>query len=326
MPHTHTGGVRHNAAMRAVRNTREGDVRVVEYSGPERDGVRVRVRAASICGTDLELIRIGELPFVLGHEFAGVLDDGTAVAVQPLVFCGTCERCLAGEGQQCLTALSTGYGLGTDGGMCDETFVDPSTIVPLPAGVDPADASLVEPIAVALHAAHRVAVEAGQRVAVVGAGSIGLLCGAVARHLGADVSIVTRHPAQAAAAEALGLRVGPAGEHDVVFEAAGSQSAFDSAVDLSRRGGSIALVSTSWQPIDVSFVGAQVKETSLVPAIVYGHHGGERETDAAAAILAAHPEIAPAVVSHRFGLDGAAEAFRTATDRAAGAIKVVLQP
>lgn len=312
--------------MRAVRNTPEGTVHVVDYAGAERDGVRVRVRAASICGTDLELIRLGPLPFVLGHEFAGELDDGTPVAVQPLVFCGHCDRCLAGEGQQCHTALSTGYGLGSDGGMCDETIVDPSTVVPLPAGLSPTDASLVEPTAVALHAAHRVSVEAGQRVAVVGAGSIGLLCGAVARHLGADVSIVARHPAQQVAAEALGLQVGASGEHDVVFEAAGSQSAFDAAVELCRRGGAIGLVSTSWQPITVSFVGAQVKETSLVPAIVYGHHCGEREMDAAAAVLGTHPEIAPAIVSHRFGIDDAAEAFRAAGDRAAGAIKVVLEP
>ena len=64
----------------------------------------------------------------------------------------------------------------------------------------------------------------------------------------------------------------------------------------------------------------------MVPAAMYGHDHGVREFETAVALLSAHPEIADALVSHRFGLDDAVEAFRTSADRSAGAIKVVLEP
>jgi threonine dehydrogenase-like Zn-dependent dehydrogenase len=63
-----------------------------------------------------------------------------------------------------------------------------------------------------------------------------------------------------------------------------------------------------------------------VPSYTYGHHHGEREFEEAAEVLAAHPELADAIVTHRFPLADAPEAFRTAADRAAGAIKVVIEP
>ena len=311
--------------MRAVRSTEHG-VEVVEVPAPERDGARVRVKSASICGTDLELVRLGPLPYTLGHEVGGVTDDGSAVAVLPLEYCGTCDRCLAGQSAQCRSAMANMYGLGSDGAMADEMVVREDTLVALPDGLDVRDASLVEPLAVALHAAHRAGLQEAMRVAVVGAGTIGLLCAAIARDMGCDVSIAARHPAQQAAAESIGARVGPDDSHDVVFEAAGTESAFSQAVDLCDRGGTVALVSTSWRPVTVSFMAAQLREATLVTAIVYGHCGGEREFDAAAGILARHPEIPAAMITHRFPLDDAAEAFRVAADRAAGAIKVVLEP
>ena len=311
--------------MRAVRNTERG-IEVVELPAPERKGVRVRVRAAGICGTDLELVRLGPLPFTLGHEVGGLTDDGTPVVVLPLEYCGTCDRCLAGQTAQCRSAMAGMYGLGADGAMADEMVVREDTLVCLPDGLDVRDASLVEPVAVALHAAHRAELREGQSVAVVGAGTIGLLCAAVAGGIGCDVSIAARHPVQQSAAEKIGARVGADGPHDVVFEAAGTESAFSQAVDLCERGGTIVLVATSWRPVTVSFMAAQLAETTLVPAIVYGHHGGARELDTAAEILARHPEIPPALITHRFPLDDAAEAFRVAADRAAGAIKVVLEP
>jgi len=311
--------------MRCVRSTEQG-IDVVEVPAPERDGVRVQVRAASICGTDLELVRLGPLPFTLGHEAAGMTELGSPVAVLPLEYCGTCDRCRAGQTAQCRSAMAGMYGLGTDGAMADEIVVREDTLVPLPHGLDMRDACLVEPLAVALHAANRARLHEGQTVAVVGAGTIGLLCAAVARDIGCEVDIAARHPAQRSAAEAIGARIGLTGQCDVVFEAAGTDSAFAQAVDTCGRGGTIALVATSWRPVTVSFMAAQLAETTLVPAIVYGHCDGLREFDAAAGILARHPEIPHALITHRFPLDDAAEAFRVASERAAGAIKVVLEP
>jgi threonine dehydrogenase-like Zn-dependent dehydrogenase len=73
-------------------------------------------------------------------------------------------------------------------------------------------------------------------------------------------------------------------------------------------------------------VPALVKELSIVNAMAYGSHGGVRETDEVAAMLGADPEIARTLITHRFPLEDVTEAFRVASDRAAGAIKVVLHP
>jgi threonine dehydrogenase-like Zn-dependent dehydrogenase len=77
-----------------VRNTAEG-ISVVDVPVPDGPGVR-GVRSAGICGSDLEMVRTGLAVNTIGHEFAGVLDDGTAVAVHPYVPCGQCSSCGAG--------------------------------------------------------------------------------------------------------------------------------------------------------------------------------------------------------------------------------------
>ena len=311
--------------MRAVRNSEAG-IRVVEVPAPDGPGTSVRVRAAGICGSDLEMVRTGLAAGTIGHEIAGVLDDGTEVAVHPFVPCGTCEQCLAGRLELCRDATATMLGVFTDGGMADEIVVPESCVVRLPDGIAAIDASLVEPLAVALHACNRAGIESGMRVGVIGAGTIGLLSGAVARHLGADVSIAVRHDAQRRAAEALGLALDTPRDCDVVLEASGTSSGFDAAVRACRRAGRMGLVSTTWEPISISFLNAQMREITIVPAFVYGEVHGQREFDRAATISAALPEMVPAVITHRFGLDEAPHAFRVAGDRAHGAIKVVLHP
>jgi 2-desacetyl-2-hydroxyethyl bacteriochlorophyllide A dehydrogenase len=311
--------------VRAVRNTEAG-ICVVDVALPDHPGTRVRVRSAGICGSDLEMVRTGLAAGTLGHEIAGVLDDGTEVAVHPFVPCGTCAQCMNGRPQLCREATGTMLGVFTDGGMAEEIVVSESCVVRLPQGIGVADASIVEPLTVALHACNRAGVASGMRVGVVGAGTIGLLCGAVARHLGADVAIVARHDAQRHAAETLGLALDAPRDRDVVFEAAGTSSGFDDAVRACRRVGTIALVSTTWEPISISFLNAQMREITIVPAFVYGEAHGHREFDTAATISAAHPEIAAALITHRFALDEATRAFAVAGDRAHGAIKVVLHP
>jgi threonine dehydrogenase-like Zn-dependent dehydrogenase len=301
-------------------------VRVVEVPVPDGPGVRIRVRAAGICGSDLEMIRTGLAVNTLGHEIAGETDDGTFVAIHPVIACGTCEWCAQGAQQLCKVGGASLLGVFADGGMSDEMVVDPSCLSPLPAGLRVEDASLVEPLAVALHACHRVGLEPGMNAGVVGGGTVGLLCGAIAKHLGAEVAITARHPAQQRAAEMLGLTLGSSRNCDVVFEAAGTVSGFDDAVKRTRRRGTIALVSTTWEPISISFLSAQMKEITLVPAYVYGEVHGHREFDGAAAVLSAHPEIPAALVTHRFDLSEAPHAFEIAADRAAGSIKVVLHP
>jgi threonine dehydrogenase-like Zn-dependent dehydrogenase len=318
--------------VRAVRASGDGGVAVVgvEVRAPDHatDPVRVRVRSCGICASDLHLAA-WNLPVTLGHEFAGVLDDGTAVAVQPNAWCGECDRCLAGETQLCRVGASRLHGVSVDGGLADEVIVDRRCLVPLPAGVDPSIGALVEPLAVGAHAAGRVTVEPGDRVLVIGGGSIGLASVAALLARGFDVDLVARHPHQRAGGDLLGAGAGVDDEYGAVVDAAGTQSSLDDAVARVRPGGAVVVVATYWDPVSIGS-DLLTKEVRIVPSAMYGHdrhvHAGGSEFEAAARLLAARPEVVDALVHHRFGLDDAPEGFRVAGDRAAGAIKVLLEP
>lgn len=310
--------------MRAVRHTTAG-IEVVERPEPDPGALAVRVAAAGICGSDLHLIGFGPLPVTLGHEVAGTLPDGTPVALWPARPCGACDRCLAGATTQCRRGAATDYGIGADGGMADAIVVDPANVFPLPDGVRVADGALVEPLACCVHAFRRAGVARGDRVAVVGAGTIGLASAAVARSLDCAVDVAARHPVQQDAARAIGAGLGPAGEYDVVIDAAGTSGAIAAALALLRPGGTLVLVASHWEPVEFPQL-FTAREPTIVTALMHGDAEHGHDMEIAARILADQPEIPDAMITHRLPLDRAAEAFRLASDRAAGAIKVVLEP
>ena len=311
--------------MRAVKNTAAGIV-VSQVDEPVSGDVLVDVVAAGICGTDLKFVEMGPQVQTLGHEIAGVTEEGQPVAIEPLVFCGSCEYCREGACHRCRMVADQSYGIAADGGMADRIRVQQRCLVALPTTVDVSDACLVEPLAVALHGWGRAGLEGGQRVAVIGAGTIGLAAAATGRHLGAEIDVSARYRHQQAAAEAVGARLGLERDYEIVVETTATASGLDEAVRLCRRGGQVVLLGSYFAPVDVPLGALTFKEVSLVPAMTYGCTSAGREIDAAASVLGARPEIADAVITHRFGLDDAPEAFRVAKDREAGAIKVVLEP
>jgi threonine dehydrogenase-like Zn-dependent dehydrogenase len=312
--------------MRALR-CREGRVELQQVPAPSGDGVRIRIRSAGICGSDLHLVASPFAPRrTLGHEMAGLLPDGRAVAIEPLIPCAVCEPCRAGDYNRCVQGPAIVVGLAHDGGMADEILLPERCLVPLPAHVPAADACLVEPLAVAVHGLRRAGLRGDQRVAVVGGGSIGLCALAAAAASGAEVALVARHEAQRAAGERLGGRE-PSGSYDLVIDAAGTKSALETAVSLCRSGATLLLLASYWDNVlTLPGLALCMKEVNVVPASMYGRSGSARDVDVAASILASRPELAASVITHRFPLDAAAEAFRVAADRKAGAIKVVLEP
>jgi len=283
--------------MRAVRHTERG-IEVCDVAEPSGDGVDVQVQASAICGSDLHMLSYGPLPFTLGHELAGLLDDGTPVAIDPTAPCGECDQCLVGERHLCRTGAERVLGIGTDGGMAETIRVQPSALVYLPDGVGVADACLVEPLGVAAHGLRIAGLTAGARVAVVGAGSIGLAAVAAAHPLAGEVGLSARHPAQIAAGERLGARDAH-GEYDLVVEAAGTESALARAAELCRPGGMIVFLSTHWTPVTIPGIPVLMKELGFQWSYTYGTYDGRRDLDDAAALLLADPEIAPTIVTHR---------------------------
>lgn len=309
--------------MRAVRSA-GGKPAVLDVDEPTADWPVLEVGAVGICGSDLTLVG-WNLPVTLGHEIAGTV-DGRAYCVEPTVRCGECEQCLAGAPARCRGDTPHGLlGLAFDGGMAEKVAVPAECLVPLPDGLAVSDASLVEPLAVSWHALTMVHARPGERVLVVGGGSVGLLTVAAARAMGLEVDLEARHEHQRVAGERLGAG-SPHGRYAITVEAAGSESSITTCVKRTTPGGRIALVGMPKEDLRVPGIPFVMNELSMVGCNCYGSPYGPREFEAAARVLGDNPDIAATVITHRFALAEAAEAFRVAADRASGAIKVVLQP
>jgi 2-desacetyl-2-hydroxyethyl bacteriochlorophyllide A dehydrogenase len=298
---------------------------VEEIEEPPGTGDLLYVKSASICGSDFGYLAGGS-QFILGHELAGVTEDGRAVAVEGLRSCMSCRSCLEGRYNLCSSAQQQVLGLTVDGGL-SEAFRHPAQhLEPLPTGLDVGDASLVEPASVAWHGLRICDTAPDSRVAVVGGGAIGLLAVAAARAMGArEVALDARYPHQRQAGERLGAGE-PSGQYDVVIESAGSSSSLGRSVELVGPGGSIALLGLHLEGFSPDFLTIFTKEARILPSMAYCSHDGKKDFTEAASMLAADPDIADTLITHRFPLSDAEEAFRVAQDRQGGAIKVVIEP
>jgi threonine dehydrogenase-like Zn-dependent dehydrogenase len=118
----------------------------------------------------------------------------------------------------------------------------------------------------------------------------------------------------------------PRGQYDITVEAAGTDTALATCVRKAAPGGRIALVGMAADDRRVPSIPFVMNELSMVGCNCYDNGAGGHEFAQSAAVLADNPQIAQTVITHRFALDDAAEAFRVAGDRAGGAIKVVLEP
>ena len=315
--------------MKAVRST--GDladkVHVVDVDEPPGSGEVIAIRSASICASDLMYIGFG-LKQILGHELAGVRSDGTPVVVEALFGCGSCAECTRGRYNLCSTHHERALGVSIDGGMAEQYRAPSERLVPLPPGLDVRDASIVEPASVSWHALRLAGCGSGTRVAVVGAGALGLLAVAGARRQGTkDIAVDARHPHQKQAVERLGAAVGANGLYDVVVEAAGTEESLARCVELvAPRGTVVVLGVHTGATVSLPWHTLFMREASVVPSLGYCAHDGRPEMVDVAEMLAEDPEIPRTVITHRFPLEDAAEAFRVAADRSSGATRVVLEP
>jgi threonine dehydrogenase-like Zn-dependent dehydrogenase len=162
---------------------------------------------------------------------------------------------------------------------------------------------------------------------VVGAGALGLLAVAGARHQGAEeVALEARHPHQQEAGERLGARIGPDGLYDVVVEAAGTAASLARCGELVAPGGTSVVLGVHFGPVQLDWMPLFHREARIIPSLGYCAHAGGREMEDAAAMLAADPDIVRTLITHRFPIEDATEAFRVAADRTGGAIRVVIEP
>lgn len=245
--------------MQAIVIERPGEFALssVPDPTPGRGEVLVAVRACGVCGTDLH-IADGEFaptpyPIIPGHEFAGEVVAlgpdaagvrvGDRVAVDPSLFCGHCAPCRAGRGNLCENWGAIGDTV--DGAFAELVAVPAQNAYLLPEHVDFPAAALIEPTSCAVHGMRRLGPVAGQRVLLVGAGTMGLLLLQLLTNAGAtSVTVVDRAPARLGVARTLGASVTATGvgelgdeRFDVAIDATGVPAAIEDAFGALRRGG-----------------------------------------------------------------------------------------
>jgi L-iditol 2-dehydrogenase len=253
--------------MRVLRLHGKRDLRLHDepLPVPKPGEALVRVKAVGLCGSDLHWFAEASIggvklskPLVLGHEFAGVTEDGRRVAVDPAVSCGSCRLCLEGHSNLCPSVRFAGHGK-WDGGLREWIAWPERCLIPLPESLTAADGAMLEPLGVALHALDLAHVRPGTSVGVFGCGPIGLLALQVARAAGATPLFATdlaHRPHRLEAARSLGAAVFAADEGrealrilestgglgiEAAVEAAGDDEAVDAAVEAARPGGRVVL-------------------------------------------------------------------------------------
>jgi len=305
-----------------------------EVPRPGAGEVLIRVRAVTVCGSDVHYYehgRIGDFvvqaPLVLGHECSGTVVShgpgagrhpvGTLVAVEPGVPCGRCAQCRAGAYNLCqdVRFLATPP---VDGAFTQYLVVHEDFLHAVPDGMDVVTAALVEPTAVAVWANRKAAVDPGDRVLVTGAGPIGLLCAAVASARGAaDVVVSDVSEERLARAVEFGATrtvhardlAGHAGTFTVLLECSGVEVALRNGLAGLSPAGRAVLVGMSAdgnQSIPVGLV--QSRELTLVGTFRYALAYPE------AIDLIRSGRVTPGpLVGARFDLDGAESALRASS-------------
>jgi len=290
---------------------------------PQGSGGLVRVVTSSICGTDLHLLPTGMLEGrIPGHECAGYTPDGKAVAIEPFHSCGNCPACADGLIMHCQSQdMPLVSGLTRDGGMAESVLVPEASLVELPTGLDVRVANLVETLAVCVRGLSRSGLSREDKVLVIGAGSIGLGTAACLQAWGMAFTVKARYPHQQAAAEQLGASLNVGDGYDLVVDAVANEKSMEEAVNCAKPDGRILMLGNFWESTPI-VPELYRKELTVITSIAYKCTQPNRSFVEAARILFEHPHIADAMITHRFPLDGAAEAFSTAADKNSGAIKV----
>ncbi|MFT4286501.1 alcohol dehydrogenase catalytic domain-containing protein [Nocardioides sp.] len=291
----------------------------VPVAGP--DEVIVEVAASGICGSELHGIRhVGfrKPPLVMGHEFAGTTPDGRRVTVNPLISCGACDACGRGENHLCRSREI--LGIHRPGAFAQRVAVPVSAIRELPESMDLTTAAMIEPLANAVHAVRLADPRPGARIAVLGAGTIGLVTLLVAQQYG-EVSVSDLAEERLATARALGAShtaTRLSGEFDVVIDAVGAAPTHAASIDLLRPGGTavwIGLLSS-----EAGFDGQEIvrSEKRVIGSYCYRPSDFDRAVELAGSVQLDW--------TTSFSLDQGVEVFEDLLGGRHDVIKAVLHP
>lgn len=330
--------------MRSVRLHGTGDLQIHDEPLPVA-GVGeklVHIKSVGVCGSDLHWFSEGSIgdaklehPLVLGHEFAGETEDGQRVAIDPAIACGHCEYCERGHPNLCDNMIFAGHGE-HDGAMREYASYPIRCLFPIPEFLSFADGAMLEPLGIAIHTVDLGKLKAGMTVGVFGCGPIGLLIIQMAKLSGAANILATdklEHRVEAAkrfgASQAFfvgdnsqlsEIQTATNGRGvDVAFEAAGVQAAVDDAFAAVRPGGKLILAGIP-DDDETSFSASVARRKGLTIKLV---RRMKYTYPRAIELVSKGLVDVRSLVTHRFPLEQASEAFRVAERREG--LKIIIE-
>lgn len=308
----------------------------VEVPRPVDRDVLIRVRKTSVCGTDLHILDWNEwaqetipVPMVVGHEFMGEivrlgsevhgLEVGERVSGEGHITCGHCRNCRAGRRHFCHNHV--GLGVTRPGAFAEYVTLPAENVFPVPDHIDDDLAAVLDPLGNATHTSLAFDL-VGEDVLITGAGPIGLMATAIARHIGARFVVVTDvNPYRLELAGRLGAdrvvdvgtepldpvmdELGMTEGFDVGLEMSGSESAFNQMLEAMNHGGKVAVLGIP--PGDVTVEMNEVIFKGLTLRGIYGRRIFETWYKVAS-MLQSGLDVA-AVITHRFDVTEFEEAF-----------------
>jgi 2-desacetyl-2-hydroxyethyl bacteriochlorophyllide A dehydrogenase len=335
--------------MRALRCDEPGKLSIIQRDLPKPGPgeVLVRIRRVGICGTDYHIYHGNqpylEYPRVIGHELAGEIAEapigsslkvGDIVCIEPYLYCGTCRACQRGK-TNCCQNLQV-LGVHRDGGACEYLVVPERNVVPAPGlGLD--EAAMVEFLAIGAHGVQRSGMGPASRVAVVGAGPIGIAAAIFAKTRGAEVSVLDMNTQRLAfCQDEIGvnhafevssdiderLKAATGGDFfDIVLDATGSPKAMIKGFSYVAHGGTYVLLSIVRADITFNDPEFHKRETSLLGSRNATRHDFEMVLDA---MRNGRVPVA-ALASHRSSLDEAPDRVPAWSTPEAGVIKALVE-
>lgn len=275
-----------------VKSRRERGLWLEEVDKPEigPTDVLIRIQHAAICGTDLHIYNWDKwaqetipVPVVIGHEYVGVVEEigdevmavaiGDRVSGEGHIVCGICRNCRAGRRHLCRN--TQGVGVNRAGAFADYLVIPAQNAYQIPHNISDEIASILDPLGNAVHTALTFDL-VGEDVLITGAGPIGLMAAAVARHAGARHIVITDlKQDRLKLAEQMGASLGVNAREfdaqkvmhqlgmregfDVGLEMSGSEAALTSMIDCMNHGGNIALLGLYAQPVSIDLSKAILK-------------------------------------------------------------------
>jgi threonine dehydrogenase-like Zn-dependent dehydrogenase len=235
----------------------------------------VRVRLAGICSTDLQIFQ-GYMSFrgIPGHEFVGEVVKGAPALVGRRVVgeinfgCGFCELCRRGLSRHCSNRRVMGI-LGADGCFAEFVAVPARNLHAVPENISDEEAVFAEPLAAAFEILEQVEVDFTREILVLGDGKLGILCAQVLAITGARVTLVGKNPEKLKLAKGAGVRTVLLADwkpklFDIVVEATGSPSGFETALAAVRPRGTLVLKSTVADQHQLSLAPLVINEITVV--------------------------------------------------------------